>query len=375
MTLPMTLGLDRFPSVVAAIQDGIQRSLHTGVQIYVSINARPVLNAAVGEAAPGMPMTAATIMPWRSAAKPITAALVLRAVEQNRLSLDSRLCELLPASQQTDKANITLLQLLTHQSGFPAADTGWPHVSWDESVQRSLNTPCSLEPGSAAYHPQSSWFVLGEILRELEQRQTGVRPPFDALLQRDLLTPLGMDETWCGIPESQQSVLQSRLPQLYDRDRGQLQPSPYSAGPWLTTASAGGNIRGPVSQLGLFLEMLLRQGQLSNGSDYLIPTSVNRMLMRHRTGLFDQTLQHIIDFGLGVIRDSKHYGPETVPYGFGKACSSESFGHGGSQCSIGFCDPAHGLVVVWSANGFCGEGQHQRRNRMINDAIYNDLGL
>lgn len=371
----MTLGLDRFPSVVAAIQDGIQRSLHTGVQIYVSVNSRPVLNAGVGEAAPGKPMTPTTIMPWRSAAKPITAALILRAVQENRLSLDARLSDLLPASQSTDKANLTLLQLLTHQSGFPATETGWPHVSWEESVRRSLETPCTLEPGSAAYHPQSSWFVLGEILRELEERRTGVRASFEALLRRDLLDPLQMDQTWCGIPESQQDVLQDRLPQLYDRDRGQLQPSPYSAGPWLTAASAGGNIRGPVSQLGLFLEMLLRQGQLSNSSDYLSPTTVNRLLMRHRTGLFDQTLQHVIDFGLGIIRDSKHYGPETVPYGFGKDCSSESFGHGGSQCSIGFCDPERALVVAWSANGFCGEGQHQRRNRMINDAIYKDLGL
>ncbi len=42
---------------------------------------------------------------------------------------------------------------------------------------------------------------------------------------------------------------------------------------------------------------------------------------------------------------------------------------------MGFCDPDTKLVVAWAANGFCGEGQHQRRNRAINEAVYQDLGL
>ena len=99
------------------------------------------------------------------------------------------------------------------------------------------------------------------------------------------------------------------------------------------------------------------------------------MTARHRIGEFDQTLQHTVDFGLGVICNSNKYGVETVPYGFGQYCSSSAFGHGGAQCSMGFCDPERRLVVVWSANGFCGEGLHQRRNRMINNAICVDLGL
>jgi len=69
------------------------------------------------------------------------------------------------------------------------------------------------------------------------------------------------------------------------------------------------------------------------------------------------------------------YGPDTVPYGYGPHCSPRTFGHGGSQCSIGFCDPEHCLVVAWVCNGRCGEGRHQRRNRAINTAIYEDLGL
>ena len=94
-----------------------------------------------------------------------------------------------------------------------------------------------------------------------------------------------------------------------------------------------------------------------------------------RVGKFDQTLGHLVDFGLGFLLDSNQYGPDTVPYGYGRYCSPRTFGHGGSQCSQGYCDPEHGLVVAYIYNGRPGEGQHQRRVRALNDAIYRDLKI
>ena len=97
--------------------------------------------------------------------------------------------------------------------------------------------------------------------------------------------------------------------------------------------------------------------------------------IRFRFGMFDETFRHVMDWGLGFIVDSKRYGPETVPYGFGPHASSRTFGHGGAESSIGFADPEAGLVVAWVANGMPGEARHNRRNRAINAAIYEDLGL
>ena len=41
----------------------------------------------------------------------------------------------------------------------------------------------------------------------------------------------------------------------------------------------------------------------------------------------------------------------------------------------GFADPEHGLVVAWATNARIGEPRHNARNRAINTAIYEDLGL
>jgi CubicO group peptidase (beta-lactamase class C family) len=359
-----------FPAVASAIQDGINRQLHSGIQIYVSRNGLPLLDAGFGKAAPDRPMSSDTIMPWRSAGKPLTALLVLQQIAAGRLTLTTSLQEILQETVATDKASITILDLLTHQSGFPTTETGWPQADWRTTVRQIIQQPPQFPVGTAAYHPQSSWFLLGEILCRILAAEH-----FEQVLQHELLDPLGLNETMCGIGEERISSLRHRLPVLYERDRGQLVESTYGGGDWLQTPSPGGNLRGPVRQLGHFLEMLLRRGTTSAGHSIVSESTVQQMTARHREGQFDQTLQHVVDFGLGVICNSNRYGADTVPYGFGRFSGEGAFGHGGSQCSVGFCDPSHGLVVAWSANGFCGEGQHQRRNRMLNEAIYQDLSL
>ena len=362
-----------FPSVAAAVQDGIDRRLHTGVQLYASVNGQAVVNAAIGESSPLQLMTSETLMPWRSAGKPLTALLLLQLIEAGRLKLHSTVAELLPEFAGTDKEDVTVFDMLTHQSGFPQMETGWPNSEWSESIRNIQNQPRLLEIGTAAYHPQSSWFLIGEILQRLESSEGAVR--FSEILQRQLLTPLDMSHSTCEIAHAALPTLAEKMPVMYERDKGQLVESSYCQIPWITQPSPGASLRGPVSELGRFYEMLLRGGTSSTGQQLVSTATIQQMTSRHRIEKFDQTLQHTVDFGLGVVCNSNKYGVETVPYGFGQYCSEGTFGHGGSQCSMAFCDPDRQLVVAWSANGFCGEGQHQRRNRMINNAIYEDLGF
>ncbi len=362
-----------FAHLKNAINEGIRRSLHTGIQIYISQHGIPLLDEGFGEASPGTAIDAHTIMLWRSAGKPLTAALLLLLLAEHQLSLEARLGDVLPDCG--DKSSLSFHQLLTHQSGFPETDTGWPHAAWSESVRRVIDTPATLAVGTAAYHPQSSWFLLAEAIRILDARVNDKRS-FPEVLRHRLLQPAMLHRTHCGITAAESAGWSDNtLPTLYERQQGKLVPSAYSSGDWLSAPSAGGNLRGPIRELGRFYELLLREGLLPDGRRLLQPEVIRQLTTPIRRGEFDLTLQHKVDFAAGVICNSARYGADTVPYGFGKAATDASFGHGGAQCSIGFCDPQHGLVVAWAANAFCGEGQHQRRNQMINDAVWKDLGL
>ena len=358
-----------FPRTTAVVQHGIDRSLHTGVQIYVSVAGQPVLDAGVGLAEANQPMTASTVMLWRSAGKPLTAAAVLRLCEQGRAGLDTTLRDILPETRRTAISRVSIRELLTHTSGIPIIDTGWPHSTWSESLDRILQVN-SFVPGSA-YQPQSTWFLLGEILQRLDPDHR----LFRSIIAEDLLAPIGIDEAWCGIEEGQMAGLVDRLPRFSVSERGEVSMTDFSTGPWLTQPSPGGNFRGPVRELGRFYETLLNKGRGPSGETMLRPETVMNMTSAQRTDRFDDTMQHVVDLGLGLFLDSKRHGQKSVPYGFGKYCSAETFGHGGAQCAMGFCDPAHKLVVAWAANGICSEPQHQRRNRTMNEAIYEDLDL
>ncbi|MEZ6133024.1 MAG: serine hydrolase domain-containing protein [Planctomycetaceae bacterium] len=351
-----------FSRLADVIQQGIERLLHTGVQVYVSVWNETVLDQGFGMAGLDQPMTSDTIMLWRSAGKPLTAAAVCRAWQQSRLDLDAPLAAILPDIADSPLSELTVRQMLTHSTGLALRESGWPHHPWPRIIETVL--AINDRSPAPAYQPQNTWFLLGEILQQLDDDQR----PFADILKHDVLLPLEMEDTHCGIPDDH--TLSHRLSTMYSRDAGKLVLSVYSNGPWLHRPSPGGNLRGPVRSLGRFYEMLLNDGVTRSGQTFLQKETVQHMTSRHRVGEFDQTFQHPIDFGLGLIMDSNVYGVETVPYGFSPHCSPRTFGHGGSQCAMGFCDPDRGLVAAWAANGFCGEGQHQRRNRAINAAIY-----
>lgn len=358
-----------FEHLEAVIADGITKKLHTCVQVCVSIRGERQIDAGFGLATSTTNASADTVMLWRSAGKPLTAVGIVRLAEQGELSLEDPVGRHLAGARNTVYEQLTLTQLMSHSTGLPAQETRWPDADWDDIVAGILATSDHIQQDFVAYQPQATWFLLGEILRLRSQSET-----FSTALNDLVLAPLNMNRCSCGISEQQAATDRNLLPDLLIRQGEELRSSPLTSGAALHVASPGGNMRGPVSDLVEFYEMLLRQGVLTDGAVFLRESSVALMTEPHRRNLFDRTFQHAIDFGLGFIVSSQHHGP-MVPYGYGRFSSTGSAGHGGAQCSMGFCDPTHGLAVAWAANGFCSEPQHQRRNKAINEAIYRDLDL
>ncbi len=360
---------DQMPQTASVILDGIERQLHTGCQLFVSHRGIAVADCGIGDSFPGQPMTSDTVNLWLSAGKPLTAVAICRRWENGELRLDDRVARFIPEFAAAGKQQITIRHLLTHTCGFRTADTGWPDVSWDETIRRISAAP--LEPDwivgkTAGYHTSSSWFILGEILVRLTDR------PYAEAMRHELFDPIGMVNTNASLTPDQIAKYGDRLGRLYARERGELQLLDWNDPQRCGMPSPGSNTRGPIRELGRFYEMLLNQGRASQGQ-ILSPQTVEALTARHRVGEFDMTLAHLVDFGLGVICDSNRYGLDTVPYGYGKFCSPRTFGHGGSQSSQGWCDPERELVVAYFFNGRPGEGQHARRTRLLNEAIYCDL--
>lgn len=367
-------GSDKFPRTLQVVRQGAEKGLHYGAQLCVIAHGERVLDGGLGWAEPGVPMTAETVLPWLSAGKPLTAALIVKAADEGRLALDAPVATYLPEFAAAGKQDVTLAHLLTHTAGLRQVETGWPDVPWSEILRRLCASP--LEPDwelgiTAGYHPNSSWFVLGEVLARVYGE------PYATVIEQQLLRPLGMTHTRCcgslpdGVP----------VGWMWERVQGQLTKLDWESGPRTEQPSPGSSFRGPIRALAQFYAALGRAGwslPLPEGTPvepWCSAQTVQHLTTRRRVDRFDLTLQHVVDFGWGVIIDSNHHGADTVPYGYGHYASPTTFGHGGSQSSQGYCDPTNGLCVAYVFNGRPGEGQHNRRVRALNDAIYQDLGL
>lgn len=361
---------DNLPTTTALIQRGIADSLHLGVQGFVSLGGDIILNDALGENAPAELLTPQHLMPWLSSGKPLTAAAVMLLVEWNLLKLDSPVASVIPEFAAAGKQEVTVRQLLTHTAGLKPILTGWPQKTGNEIVARICTTGLQRDwlPGQrAAYDPARSWFILGEIIRRVTGREV------EEFVQRELCEPLGMHTSRMAM--SPQQHREARLGILYTSKEGQLSLSGAHLAEACLNPSPGGSMRGPASELGTFYQMMLKEGSTAGGRQLLRPSTVHDMTRRVRQNMFDETFQHTLDFGLGLIVNSNRHGADTVPYGFGRHSSESAFGHGGAQSSIGFADPEKELAVVLIANGQPGDDEHNRRFRDLLTALYQDLGL
>jgi CubicO group peptidase (beta-lactamase class C family) len=365
-----------FSRTLAVIQDGLG-PLHIGAQLYVSRHGRPLLDYAVGEARRGVAMTPDTLMIWMSSSKPLTAVAILRLWEAGKLDLDDPIARHLPEFGQHGKESVTIRHALTHTGGFRGVSSRMDALPWDDAL--ALICQQRLEPHwvpgkKAGYHIASSWYVLGEIFRRLQsghRSPSGQRPLVAALYREHLFEPLGMTDTWLGMPGEQYDTYGDRIGVMHHLHEHHLRPHPSLDSREATIAPRpGSNARGPIRELGRFYEMLLNRGE-----DILSPQTVEAMTAHHRVGLMDQTFRLHVDWGLGVIVNSPHEDMGRFSYGFGRHASLRAFGHGGNQSSLGMADPEHGLVVATVFNGMPGEDAHAQRMRSLMSAVYEDCGI
>ena len=370
-SVPVDGELAALPRTFAELAAGVAARLHLGGLICVLRDGAAVADAAFGETAPGAPMRRDHRMLWMSATKPLPALAVLQLWERGALGLDDPVARHIPEFAAGGKAAVTARHLLTHTAGIRMLDTGWPQASWDEVIARVCARP--LEPRwvpgrNAGYHLASSWFVLGELVRRLDGR------PVERYLDEELFAPLGMRACSLGVAPAEWSGVEPLLAPMFVRAGEALAKSDLTAQSKLVAPSPGGNGVGPARELARFYALLANGGEL-DGRRVVSPQTVEAFVARHRVGRLDQTFKTRLDWGLGVIVNSAHYGDPHSPYGYGPYAGPRTFGHSGAQSSVAFCDPDAGLVVAIVVNGMPGEAAHRARFERTLVALYEDLGL
>jgi len=96
-----------------------------------------------------------------------TATLVMRAVREGRLTLETRISDRLDSWHAADRAGVTVRQLLDHSSGLPAHARLWEHACGRAEFERAIAAlPLERLPGAASVYSDIGFMTLGFLLED-----------------------------------------------------------------------------------------------------------------------------------------------------------------------------------------------------------------
>ena len=148
-----------------------------------------------GPASP--PINGETVFHLASVTKPFVATAVMQLVADGKLCLDCPLRNYLQyfSMQGPEADRITIRQLLTHTAGTgDTSNFGWTTPEYDDgAVERYVRSLASARlgfvPGSNWRYSNRGFDVLADAVAKVDGQ------PFETVIQRRILTPLGMDQS------------------------------------------------------------------------------------------------------------------------------------------------------------------------------------
>ena len=173
---PSSLGFD--VRALERLQELITRHLAEGrypaAQIAVAREGKLALARSFGDARldpTRVPAREDSLWLLYSNTKVITACAVWILAEQGALRFTDRVADHVPGFEANGKGDITIIQLLSHQGGFPNADV--PKAAWeDHELLRRTVSAFTLEwtPGSRVhYHGRAAHWVAAVLIEALSK--------------------------------------------------------------------------------------------------------------------------------------------------------------------------------------------------------------
>ena len=132
-----------------------------------------------------------------SISKSFTSVLTMKAIEENKLALDTKLKTFFPAIKNADK--ITISNLLNHRSGIHNFTDDSTYLEWNtkrqsetEMIKVIENGGSDFEPNSTAKYSNSNFVLLSYILQKVYKKS------YSDLLTQKITKPLGLKSTFVG---------------------------------------------------------------------------------------------------------------------------------------------------------------------------------
>ncbi|WP_053218465.1 serine hydrolase domain-containing protein [Virgibacillus senegalensis] len=213
-------------------------------------------------------MTEDTIFDLASLSKIFTTTAAMKLYEQGYFELDDPVADYIPEFAENGKGEVTIRQLMTHTSGFPA----WiPLYSRGENREDRMEIVYQSElialPGEQYTYSDLNMITLGGLIEQLSGKR------LDQFVYDTITGPLNMEDTMYNPP----AELKSRIAATEYQDvpdRGLVWGEVHDENAWSLDGVAGhAGVFSTAEDLAVFGHMFLNEGRYG-GTQILQPETV-----------------------------------------------------------------------------------------------------
>ena len=365
-TEPARLGLRPEPldRMCAIIEGHIADNHYPGAQVAVARHGKLALFKSFGAARIEPARIAAgpeTLWLMYSNTKVVTAAAIWVLVEEGALTFHDRITDHVPEFSRHGKGDITLLQVLTHQGGFPSAAQPMPAAAWDDhALLRQMVCDFTLEwtPGSRVhYHSAAAHWTAAVLIEAI------TKTDYRDFIRTRVIEPLGLGhELFVGLPDAQSP----RAVEMYEpKDGKQVRIPDANTDAFRRAGVPGGGGFATARAMAAFYQMLAQGGRL-NGTRLLSPRMVQYVTRNYTGDRVDLYMGMPMHRGLGP----HSRGVTDTIRGLGSIASPGTFGHGGVGSSYCWADPDSGVSFAYISNGRVPDPWHSARLDVISNCVH-----
>ena len=359
---------EKLDGITTALQSFVDEEKLAGIHTIISRDGKIVYESTLGTrgAIDKQPLQTDDLFRIYSMTKPITAVALMQLYEKGAFELDDPITKFIPEfdsltvwQQEGDPIPLdepfTMRQLLTHTAGFTYTFTPHPvdqmyrdqqvlgSTDLEEMIDKLVAIPLRFTPGQR-WHYSVAVDVTGLVVERISKQ------PFDEYLDEHIFSPLGMHDTFFGVPVDKWDRF---LPNhSWNRQTSKLlqQPAAMAEGyreANTTFFSGGGGLVSTAMDYLRFCEAV-RQGGTLDGVKILNPETVELMIDNHipqslavNTAGERPTEQRsagltIRGFGLGFGIDLAEDDPDTTT----------RYYWGGAAGTVFWIDPVNNMSVV-----------------------------
>lgn len=358
--------LDRLCRIIEGhISDGF----YPGAQIALARHGKLALSRTFGSARidpARLPATDSTLWLLYSNTKVITAAAIWALVEDGALTFGDKIADHVPEFASHGKGEITLIQLLTHQAGFPSAAMPLSPAAWtDHELLRTLVCGFTLEwtPGSRLhYHALAAHWVAAVVIEAV------AKVDFRDFIRKRVIEPLGLgSELYVGVPDTEMArTAEMHVPAPDGKKLVKMTEENTDA--FRRAGVPGGGGYATARAMAAFYQMMV-QGGVLNGVRLFSPRMI-QFVTRNFTGdRVDTYMGMPMHRGLGPHSRGMTEGIR----GLGSLASPTTFGHGGVGSSYCWGDPETGVSFAYLTNGRIPDPWHSRRLDIIANCVHSAI--